>query len=76
MKDKDITAENVEDFIRERKRNGAKYIRWGKNGGLLIKRFIRASLSAYDLPKNLNGLRFMGLTHYFMKRKKKGGCRK
>lgn len=70
MKDADITIANVDDFIRERKRNRARYIRWGKNGARYFKRFVRAVCApdeygiGFKVPKNLNGITFMGIKHY------------
>ena len=67
MNDKDITAINVDDFIREKKLKNAKYIRWGKNGQKYFKNFVKSlyDFEHYRYPKTFfNGFTFMGIKHY------------
>ena len=67
MKDKDITMFNVDDYIRERKRAGAKYIKWGTNGIKQFRRFARIIYHdiSFRLPHSFpSGHVFMGIRHY------------
>ena len=42
-KDEDFTALNVDDYIRDKKKEGAKYIGWGKNGWKRFSDFFEAA---------------------------------
>ena len=67
MKDKEINAINVDDYMRDRKRAGAKSVRWGKNGAVYFKGFVKALYDAecYKYPRTFfSGFLFMGLKHY------------
>ena len=67
MIDKDITAINVDDYIRERKKAGAKYIKWGINGVKHFRFFARIIYhdSLLRFPHSFpNGHQFMGIKHY------------
>ena len=44
-KDNDITDMNVDDYIRERRKSGAKYIYWGENGWQRFTSFFEAAMS-------------------------------
>lgn len=63
MKQKDITMLNIDDYIREKARSGARKIIWGRNNGLkCFYRFVNA-LNKTTF-KQLHGIVFMGLRHY------------
>ena len=67
MKQSEITSLNVDDFVRERKRNGSKYIRWNKKAFSYFRRFYIAvcEMNYIKPQRNLNGLTFMGIKHYY-----------
>lgn len=78
IKQSEITVINVDDFIRERKRSGAKYIRWtSKTAFEALQEFWKANLPCShgwfclcgngerNLIKKDNGMTFMGIKHYF-----------
>lgn len=68
IKLKDVTFLNVDDYVRERLRNGAKKIFWDKNGANLLKLFLINSgfQISSSFPK---GDIFMGIKHYKKKYK-------
>ena len=67
MKKNNITANNVDDFIREKKKQGCKRIFWGKDESVHFVTFATAvyEMECYKLPKNFfGGFRFLGVKHY------------
>ena len=62
MKDKDITVMNVDDFIREKRRAKAKFIRWGKNGAKCLLKFVKADNVDYE-----RGFLYLGIRHFIPK---------
>ncbi len=68
MKQNEINAINVDDYIREQKTNGSKKIIWrNKNAIKIFRRFARAVYfhEGYRLPHSFpHGVPFMGIKHY------------
>lgn len=63
MKQKDLTMLDIDNYIIERARSGAKQIIWGRNKGL--KSFYMFANTFYKTTyKQLHGLTCMGLKHY------------
>ena len=69
MKQKNTTVSNVDDFIRARKRDGSKYIRWTKENKKVFRIFYVAVCEGnwFKPGKFYDGMRFMGIKHYFKK---------
>lgn len=59
-----VTIVNVDDYIRERKKGGAKKIIWGSNSGLQAFFNLVSSFVKVNRVKQLHGIRFMGIKHY------------
>ena len=75
IKQKDITQINVDSYIRERKRNGNKFIRWSKKTFKFFEKFYQAVVcSAHSVfcdicsepgMKPKKGVIFMGIKHFW-----------
>ena len=63
MKQEDVNSLNVDDYIRERKRAGAKYIIWEKKAEKSLKEFLERT--GFSLKKTPDGDLFWGVKHYF-----------
>ncbi len=70
MNQKNITEMTVDDYIREQKNKGKKFIRWGKSVKI-FRNFAKAVFApdeygiGWKLPRSFpNGDMFMGIKHY------------
>lgn len=72
IKQKDITAINVDDYIREQKKSGKKFIIWDKKKVLIFRKFARATfhdpLFNWRMPHSFpDKALFMGIKHFCKK---------
>ena len=79
MKQQDINETNVDDYIRQEKRNGAKEIHWNKGKLKFLRNFFGANAPCIHgwfcfcsegidewMKKNFkSGITYMGVKHYY-----------
>lgn len=69
LNQKDLSMSNIDDYIRQRVKSGAKSIIWGKNGLNVFNRYL-ASLVGEIHPIKIHGIQCFGIKHYIRNYKK------
>lgn len=71
LRQKDLSMLNIDDYIRQRVKSGAKSIMWGNHGLKIISKYLGCLTGTASFRiSEIHGLRFLGVKHYIRGYKK------